>query len=150
MLITEPGAEHEAILRLARVGYENVGGYVQGGIQSWNKELEVIKSVQPDKMKQEIKKGAKVIDVRRPGEWSIGHVKGASLLTLADMPGNLKSLDKSKPYLVHCGGGYRSMTAISLMKRCGFTNLTNISGGFGAILNAGLEIVSEDELTVDH
>jgi len=63
------------------------------------------------------------------------------------MPGNLNEKDKSKPYLVHCGGGYRSMTAISLMKRQGFKNLTNIYGGFGAMLNAGVDVVTE-EVTV--
>ena len=63
------------------------------------------------------------------------------------MPDNLKGLDKRKPYIVHCGGGYRSMIAISLMKQKGFKNLINIYGGFGAMLNAGLEIVSEEVYT---
>ncbi len=64
------------------------------------------------------------------------------------MPTNIQTLDKAKPYLVHCGGGYRSMTAISLMKRKGFTNLTNIYGGFSAILNAGVDVVTEEVATV--
>ncbi len=144
LLVTEPGKEEESILRLARVGYENVLGYLNGGIESWKKELNVVRSIQPESIKQEIIKGAEVIDVRKPGEWSISHLKEATFLPLANMPDNLKTLDKSKPYLVHCGGGYRSMTAISLMKRQGFTNLKNIYGGFGAMINAGLEIVTEE------
>jgi len=144
ILITEPGKEHESILRLARVGYENVGGYLADGIHGWKKELEAVKSIQPDAMKQEIKNGAEVIDVRKPSEWTISHVKNALFLPLSGMPSNLSEKDKAKPYLVHCGGGYRSMTAISLMKRQGFKNLTNIYGGFGAILNAGVEIEAED------
>jgi rhodanese-related sulfurtransferase len=60
------------------------------------------------------------------------------------MPSNLENLDKEKHYIVHCGGGYRSMTAISLMKNDGFTNLTNVYGGFGAMQKAGLEIVTEE------
>jgi len=144
VLVTEPGTEHESILRLARVGYENVLGYLAEGIHGWKKELEVVKSIQPDNMKQEIKKGAEVIDVRKPGEWNVSHVKNAIFIPLSGMPGNLDEKDKTKPYLVHCGGGYRSMTAISLMKRLGFKNLTNIYGGFGAILNAGVEIVTEE------
>jgi len=145
VLVTEPGNEHESILRLARVGYENVLGYLNGGIASWRKDLDVVKSIQPDAIKQEVKNGAKVVDVRKPGEWSIGHVKDATFLSLANMPDNLNTLDKSKNYLVHCGGGYRSMTAISLMKREGFKNLKNIYGGFGAMINTGLEIVTQDE-----
>jgi len=144
VLVTEPGTEHESILRLARVGYENVLGYLAEGIHGWKKELEVVKSIQPDNMKQEIKKGAEVIDVRKPGEWNVSHVKNAIFIPLSGMPGNLDEKDKTKPYLVHCGGGYRSMTAISLMKRLGFKNLTNIYGGFGAILNAGVEVVTEE------
>lgn len=147
VLVTEPGTEHESILRLARVGYENVLGYLADGINSWKKELETVKSIQPIDMKQEMKKGAEVIDVRKPSEWNISHVKDATFLPLSGMPGNLNEKDKTKPYLVHCGGGYRSMTAISLMKRLGFKNLTNIYGGFGAILNAGVEVVTE-EVTV--
>jgi len=144
ILVLDPGTEHESILRLARVGYENVWGYLAEGIHGWKKELEVVRSIQPDAIKQEIKKGAEVIDVRKPSEWSISHVKDATFLPLSGMPGSLVAKDKTKPYLVHCGGGYRSMTAISLMKRYGFTNLTNIYGGFGAILNAGVEVVAEE------
>jgi hydroxyacylglutathione hydrolase len=144
VLVTDPGTEHESILRLARVGYENVLGYLAGGIEGWKKELEIVKSIQPDEMKQEIKKGAEVIDVRKHSEWNVSHVKDATFLPLSGMPDNLDTKDKTKPYLVHCGGGYRSMTAISLMKRLGFKNLTNIYGGFGAILNAGVDVVTEE------
>jgi hydroxyacylglutathione hydrolase len=143
LLVTEPGTEHESILRLARVGYENVLGYLEGGISGWKQKLEKIDSIQPDTMKKEILKGAEVIDVRKPGEWDKSHVRNATFLPLSGMPANLASMNKTKHYLVHCGGGYRSMTAISLMKRHGFVNLTNIYGGFGAILNAGVEVVAE-------
>lgn len=143
LLVTPPGKESETVLRLARVGFENVVGYLNGGIASWKNNLETIHSIQPAEMKA-LMKSAEVIDVRKPGEWNVSHVKGASFLTLANMPANLASLNKAKPYIVYCGGGYRSMTAISLMKRNGFTNLTNIYGGFGAISNAGIEVVTEE------
>jgi rhodanese-related sulfurtransferase len=71
-------------------------------------------------------------------------VKDAVLLPLSDFPDNLSRLDKKQEYIVHCGGGYRSMTAISIMKNLGFKNLTNVYGGFGAIQNAGLKIVTEE------
>jgi glyoxylase-like metal-dependent hydrolase (beta-lactamase superfamily II)/rhodanese-related sulfurtransferase len=141
VLVTEEGKEHESILRLARVGYENIIGYLKGGITSWNKKLDDVKSISASDMKGEIAKGIEVIDVRKPGEFNVSHVKDAMFLPLSGMPTNLEGFDKSKPYLVHCGGGYRSMTAISLMKREGFTDLKNIYGGFGAIQNAGVEVV---------
>jgi rhodanese-related sulfurtransferase len=64
-------------------------------------------------------------------------LKDAQFVPLDGMPANLKELDKKKAYVVHCGGGYRSMTAISLMKREGFENLMNVYGGFGAMVGAG-------------
>lgn len=148
VLVTEEGKEHESILRLARVGYENIRGYLRGGVASWNKKLEQVKSISANEMKSEMANGIEVIDVRKPGEWNVSHVKDALFLPLGDMPANFKQLDKSKPYLVHCGGGYRSMTAISLMKRNGFTNLTNIYGGFGAIQNAGVNVVVGESFMV--
>ncbi|MBS1681456.1 MAG: MBL fold metallo-hydrolase [Bacteroidetes bacterium] len=148
LLVTEPGKEHESILRLARIGYEKVLGHLSGGISSWQNKIDSVHSIQPAKMKEELAHGTEVIDVRKPSEWAVSHVKGAMFLPLAQMPSNVLHLDKNKPYIVHCGGGYRSMTAISLMKREGFTNLTNIYGGFGAMQNAGLEIVAEEEVIV--
>lgn len=144
VLITEVGKEDESILRLARVGYENVIGYLEGGVAAWDAKLDVIKSITAEQMKAEVSSGLMVLDVRKPSEWNISHVKDAVFTPLAEMPGNLNSFDKAKPYLVHCGGGYRSMMAISLMKKHGFKNLMNIYGGFGAMQEAGLEIVSEE------
>ena len=144
VLITEVGKEDESILRLARVGYENVIGYLEGGVSAWDSKLDVIKSITAEQMKEEMSSGLTVLDVRKPGEWNISHVKDALFAPLADMPGNLVSFDKTHQYLVHCGGGYRSMMAISLMKKQGFKNLLNIYGGFGAMQQAGLEIVTEE------
>ena len=84
------------------------------------------------------------MDVRKPGEWGISHLKDATFVPLSDMPSNLASLDKNGEYIVHCGGGYRSMTAISIMKREGFNKLINIYGGFSAMVNAGLEIITDE------
>jgi hydroxyacylglutathione hydrolase len=144
VLVTQEGTEHESILRLARVGYENVIGCLKGGVSTWNQKLEKISSISAGELKAEMKKASGVMDVRKPGEWNISHLKEATFLPLADFPKNLKDLEKSKPYIVHCGGGYRSMTAISIMKKEGFTDLTNVYGGFGAMVEAGLEIVTEE------
>jgi hydroxyacylglutathione hydrolase len=144
VLITAPGKENETVLRLARVGYENVVGYLQGGIASYLGKIERVRSVHADQIKAEIKKGAMVLDVRKPGEWKAGHLKDATFLPLDGFPENLKSLDKETPYLIHCGGGYRSMTAISIMKLNGFEMLINVYEGFGAMQRLGLEIVTEE------
>lgn len=144
VLVTETGKEEETVLRLARVGYENVKGYLAGGVDTYAGELEKIKSIQPAEMKQYIKGGSSVLDVRKPSEWNVSHVKEAQFTPLADFPGVIEKLDREATYLVHCGGGYRSMTAISIMRNKGFNNLVNVAGGFGAMQNVGLELVTEE------
>lgn len=144
VLVTEAGKEEETILRLARVGYENVKGFLEGGIAAYQGKLDTVLSIAPADMKRFMQEGTPVLDVRKPGEWSIAHVKEALFTPLSDFPNAVAHLDKNRTYLVHCGGGYRSMTAISLMKSEGFTRLFNILGGFGAMQNIGLEIVTEE------
>jgi hydroxyacylglutathione hydrolase len=141
VLVTSPGKERESVLRLARVGYEMVNGYLEGGIVSWKGQIHNVKSISAEQMKDF---DVEVLDVRKPGEWNIGHLKDAKFVPLADMTGNLEGLDKNSKYIVHCGGGYRSMTAISIMKREGFTDLINVYGGFSAMVSAGLEMVTEE------
>ncbi len=144
VLVADKGKEQEAILRLARVGYENVIGYLKDGVTSWPYKLQQVKSIEAKNMKKEVELGAEVMDVRKPGEWNSGHLEEAIFYPLANMPSNLEGLDKNKTYVVHCGGGYRSMIAISLMRKQGFTNLINVYGGFGAMVNAGMKIVTEE------
>jgi hydroxyacylglutathione hydrolase len=145
VLITEEGNEEEAVLRLARVGYEKVTGYLKGGVNAWEGKLDTVETITPEQMKVELAKGVDVFDVRKPGEWAVSHLKDANFLPLADILTNTTNFSKSNPYLVHCAGGYRSMIAISMLKRLGFTGrLVNIQGGFGAMVTAGLPAVTEE------
>jgi hydroxyacylglutathione hydrolase len=145
ILVTEAGKEHETILRMARVGYEKIEGFLDGGIKAWDEKKETVHSITADELKVTLNgRSTEILDVRKPGEWSISHLKEAKFIPLADMPSNLRELDKHKNYIVHCGGGYRSMVAISVMKREGFTNLINVYGGFTAMVNAGLPMVTEE------
>ena len=143
VLVTEPGKEQEAVLRLARVGYEKVLGYLNGGPSAWTEKLDKVTSITAEQLHQE-QHAKTVLDVRKPGEWNAGHLKDAHFVPLSDFPKNIEELDKEQPYVVHCGGGYRSMTAISIMKNHGFKSLVNVYGGFGAMQKAGLAIVEEE------
>jgi hydroxyacylglutathione hydrolase len=145
ILVTSAGKERESVLRLARVGYEKIEGFLDGGIASWKGELDKVKSIKAEEM-NDFDHTVEVLDVRKPGEWNTSHLKDAKFIPLGDMPGNLEGLDKNSTYIVHCGGGYRSMTAISLMKREGFTDLINVYGGFSAMVNAGLKITTEESV----
>lgn len=146
VLVTDPGKEHETILRLARVGYEQIEGFLAGGITSWKETLDTVKSISAQDLKSFFNKGVECLDVRKPGEWNVSHLKAARFVPLSDMPANLDGLSRDKTYVVHCGGGYRSMTAISLMKREGFNNLINVYGGFNAMVKAGLPIVTGERV----
>jgi glyoxylase-like metal-dependent hydrolase (beta-lactamase superfamily II)/rhodanese-related sulfurtransferase len=144
VLVTAKGYEEESILRLARVGFENVLGYLEGGPSAWTGKLETMTSISAPAIAAEVSKGAHVLDVRKPAEWSAGHLKNAAFVPLTHMPDNLAELDKNDTYLVYCGGGYRSMMAISLMRKDGFKHLYNVSGGFGAMQKASMEIANEE------
>jgi glyoxylase-like metal-dependent hydrolase (beta-lactamase superfamily II)/rhodanese-related sulfurtransferase len=144
VLITEPGKEHETVLRLARVGYENVVGYLNNSVSAWDGELQTVKSIFAEDLKSNPMTGVHLLDVRKPGEWAVSHLKDATFVPLAEFPEILNGLDTEQPYIVYCGGGYRSMTAISIMRNHGFSNLINVYGGFGALQKAGLPVVTEE------
>ena len=143
LLITNDGKETEAVLRLARVGYENVKGYLKGGINAWGaagKKVEITNSVNADEFAKTYK-ADNVIDVRNPGEWNNGVIESAKLIALADLEKEMNLLNRNSHYFVHCAGGYRSMMAASLLKKNGFNNITNVRGGIAKIKEAGVPTV---------
>jgi glyoxylase-like metal-dependent hydrolase (beta-lactamase superfamily II)/rhodanese-related sulfurtransferase len=137
----------EAQLRLARVGLENVDGFLAGGIFSWDRngfEVAAVPQISVSELKDLIKTQTdlQVIDVRRPPEYQSGHAPGAitaPLAKLREMLPNLQ-LDSAKPTAVICAGGYRSSAATSILQQNGFANLLNVTGGTTAWINAGYEV----------
>lgn len=141
IVVATPGKEQEAITRLARVGYENVVGFLAGGMEAWSaagKAMDTVDSLQPAEVLALDQ--PKVIDVRQPGEFATCHVKGADSLPLSDLEARVGELDPAGVYYIHCAGGYRSMIASSIMKAHGVNNITNIYGGMKAIREAGFPI----------
>lgn len=137
LLVTEAGKEEESVLRLARVGYDNVLGYLQGGIAAWQtaeKEVDSVESVSAENF-VDIWKNQKpwVIDVRRVGEYEGGHVADAQNVPLDFINENMAAIPKDTPFYLHCAGGYRSMIFASILKSRGFDNFVEIAGGFGEI-----------------
>jgi len=132
VLVVPEGKEEEAVTRLARVGYDNTVGYLEGGVSAWDGELNTIESVTPESIESSYA-DLNIVDVRKPGEWDAEHIETATHHPLDYLNNNLDKLDKNTPYHVHCAGGYRSVIAISLLMRNGFSKLTDIAGGFAAI-----------------
>jgi glyoxylase-like metal-dependent hydrolase (beta-lactamase superfamily II)/rhodanese-related sulfurtransferase len=132
------GEDREAMLeartRLARVGLENVVGYLEDGMTAWFREgLPVCQA--PQLTVQDLHREIvhlQVIDVRQPGEWEAGHIAQAVLKPLPKLTASLEGLDREQPVAVHCKSGYRSSIATSLLQREGFTNVMNVIGGFDA------------------
>ena len=136
----------ESVVRLARVGIENVKGYLKGGVQSWREAglpFDAIQQVSVDQLKEQIaNRDLQIVDVRRPAEYGNGHVPRAVNAPLAALDTAIGQLPlrKDKPTAVICAGGYRSSAAASLLQQQGFTNLINVAGGTGAWINAGYPV----------
>ena len=140
VLITEPGQEKETIVRLARVGFSKMMGYLEGGIEAWiadGNEFDLIIDIEADELAMDIPfdDNLVVVDVRREAEFADGHVAGAMNIPLNEMsdPASMSNIDEHHNIYVHCAGGYRSVIAASLLKRQGIHNLRNIVGGWAAI-----------------
>ena len=140
VLVVPEGKEEETVTRLARVGYDNCIGYLNGGMKAWieaGEPVETIESVSPESIASKID-SLPVLDVRKPGEYQAEHLENAKHVALDFMLDDLGDLKPNNPYYVHCAGGYRSVIAISLLKQKGFKNLIDIAGGFAAIKKAGI------------
>jgi glyoxylase-like metal-dependent hydrolase (beta-lactamase superfamily II)/rhodanese-related sulfurtransferase len=147
VIIADTSAQvDESVVRLARVGIENVKGYLEGGVQSWRDAglpIATIPQLSVAELNKQMANGElQIVDVRRPGEYVNGHVPRALNAPLASLDKSLGPLplEKSKPTAVICAGGYRSSAAASLLQKQGFSNLLNVSGGTGAWVNAGYPV----------
>src|SRR5450432_490161 len=154
VLVTEPGKEKESVVRLARVGFAQMRGYLEGGFEAWKKAgepVDLIVNVDADEFSMDLPFDPKlrIVDVRRETEFADGHIPGARnipLETLTD-PGTMADFVDSDNIYIHCASGYRSVIASSLFKRQGIHNLHNISGGWDEIKKIdGLEVVKENSV----
>lgn len=137
LIVAEEGKEEEAIIRLARVGYDNVLGFLKGGYSSWltqHKKTDRIKCMSADQLSEEMeKKHLEILDVRKASEYDSEHLINAENMPLDSINDTLHKLDASKTYHIYCAGGYRSVIFISILKANGYVNLININGGYTAI-----------------
>ena len=137
-LVTPVGQESETVLRLARVGYDNCVGYLNGGYEAWQgsgKEVDTIESISATEFvnRWESNPSLSVIDVRKPIEFVEEHVAEAKNLPLSNLNEHMATIRRNEPVYVHCAGGYRSMVANSILKARGFDNVVNVEGGMAAI-----------------
>jgi hydroxyacylglutathione hydrolase len=154
ILVTQTGKEEETIVRLARVGFDNVEGYLKGGFEEWKNSgglIDLVIDIEADELAMDIPfdDNLVVVDVRKETEFAEGHVKDAKNLPLINMvdTAQIAELEENQNIYVHCGSGYRSMIAISLLKKHGYHNLRNIVGGWAKIKEQN-NIKTEKEASV--
>jgi glyoxylase-like metal-dependent hydrolase (beta-lactamase superfamily II)/rhodanese-related sulfurtransferase len=140
LLVCEPGTEKESIVRLARVGFENMIGHLAGGFDAWAKAGEptdLIIDVEADELAMDLPfdPNMVIVDVRKTSEFDKGHIKEALTIPLDELtdPASMANFDDNQNIYIHCAGGYRSVIASSLIKRQGIHNIRNVIGGFKAI-----------------
>ncbi|MDZ7845713.1 MAG: MBL fold metallo-hydrolase [Owenweeksia sp.] len=139
LLIVPQGREEEAITRLSRVGFDHSLGYLKGGIDAWQKagkETDSMKNVSADEVARKLEhKPAPVIDVRKPGEFSAGHLNEALNIPLDFINEEMNSFPQKEPFYLHCLSGYRSVIAGSILKARGLHHFANVAGGYRALSN---------------
>ena len=140
ILVTEPGMEEETVIRLSRVGFDKMLGYLQGSFEGWSnagEKVDMIINIEADELAMDIPHDPNlvVVDVRRETEYADGHVKDAQNIPLNEMTdvAAIAAFEDSQNLYVHCAGGYRSVIASSILKRQGIHNLRNVLGGWGKI-----------------
>ncbi len=151
VLVTELGKEKESVVRLARVGFSKMQGYLQGGYASWvhaGEPSDLVINVDAEELAIDLRfdPKMKVMDVRREAEFADGHLAGAINIPLSELndPGSMAAIEDHHNVYVHCAGGYRSMIASSLLKRQGIHNIRNVQGGWELIKEQpGIEIQKE-------
>ncbi len=144
LLVSDPGDEEESIIRLSRVGYDHVIGYLKGGFETWkkaNKEIDSTERLSSDDFVQAYEKGEyELFDVRKKSEYESQHIKGAHNVPLNEINMHLAEFPKDKTFALHCEGGYRSMIAASILKQRGFENFVDVEGGFEDLKETSIEM----------
>ena len=144
LLVAPEGREEETVTRLARVGFDNALGYLNGSFEAWKKAgkaTDSVEGIDTTKLKTlSEKENLTVFDVRKPGEYLSEHLPDAKSTPLDFINEHMNEFPTGTPFYMHCAGGYRSVIAASILKSRGIHNLIDVRGGFGAIKESGMKV----------
>ncbi len=142
IIVATEGEEEEVIIRLSRVGYENILGFVKPNLEEWrakNIAIDTITSISAKELETRFHQGGlEIFDVRKQGEFNSGHIPNAHFTSLQFLSEHLSAFSTQQEQYVHCQGGYRSMIACSILKRNGIDQVIDVAGGYGAILKTDI------------
>ncbi len=154
LVLDEQGDLANATTQLLRVGFDDVQGYLEGGMDAWETSGLDVASVATmsvhdmSRRMSEVSQGSlTLVDVRTENEWNGGHIDGAIHIHAGKLGENLEQIPRDKPVAVMCGSGYRASIASSLLRREGYDNVANVIGGMAAWKAASLPVVSGAVLT---
>lgn len=151
VLVTEKNKEEESVIRLSRVGFENMAGCLEGGYEAWQhagEPIDMVIDIEADELIMDVPHDPRllVVDVRKETEFADGHLENALNLPLHEMndTAQLAQFEDNQNLYIHCAGGYRSVIAASLLKRQGIHNIKNVLGGWSKIKEQkGASIIKE-------
>jgi hydroxyacylglutathione hydrolase len=137
VIIAEPGREQEAAVRLGRIGFDHVRGYLRGGMEAlaarpdlvWPTERITASAVAEELAQAE---APLLLDVRNPREWAAKHIEGSVNVPLNHLQERIAEIPRARRIAVHCAGGYRSSIAASILHQHGITQIVEMAGGLAA------------------
>jgi hydroxyacylglutathione hydrolase len=144
VIVADPGRVHEAAVRLGRIGFDIVAGYLQEGMEALEARQELVARVErvtARALAEQLESPGPplVLDVRTEREWSERRIEGSVNVPLARLAERLDELPRDRRIVVHCSSGYRSAIAASLLLRAGFDDVVDLVGGTNAWESSGLE-----------
>ena len=137
VVIADPGSEEEAVMRLGRIGFDNVAGYLGDGMAALEPRPElirVISRITAPALAEQLAESPRpfVVDVRSEKEWQSGHLACSHNIPLTHLRARMAEVPQDRPVVVHCEGGYRSAIGTSLLAEAGRTNVSDLVGGIKA------------------
>jgi len=147
VIIAEPGREQEAALRLGRIGFDHIKGYLRDGMGALAERQDLVWSterVSASMLAEELasRNPPLVLDIRNPPEWNAKHLSDGVNLPLAHLRERIGEVPRSRRIAVHCAGGYRSSIAVSILNQYGITNVIELAGGITAWEAAKLPVIT--------
>lgn len=148
IVIADAGSEEEAVIRLGRIGFDNVAGYLRAGmaaLESHPDLLRVIDRITAQALSDQLIHQSPppfVLDIRSDKEWQAGHLAGSHNIPLTHLRERMAEVPTDRPVVVHCEGGYRSAIGTSLLAEAGRTNVHDLVGGIKAWMASKLPIES--------
>jgi rhodanese-related sulfurtransferase len=143
VIVAGPGTERESATRLGRIGFDQVVGYLQNGLESLTGRPDLTRTTErlgPDVAAARLRDGAVLIDVRGPGERAKSRIAGSLAIPLTQLEKRIAEVPRDRHLIVHCAGGYRSSVAASVLAAHGITDVSELAGGIAAWEQAKLPV----------